>query len=1036
MPWREEFPSRVSVWGLIVLASAGTAIYLFSQQSPPPGQIPSPQTESYLVILGAQDKAGAVWNGNVKVTGSKLIGLRIWRQAKGDSVKGAAWTLSTRKVSSGPSSNGVMAENGVIVTVDAQAADITFDVSVTHKAGTPPVCPQDCFTFHSAQLPFGTSQRFLGGSVYVARTASSTPLATSLEDEDFPSMARSGDDIWLSYVQFVHGDRSLQLGQSIKGPPYPDWVTNGNFSFLARPAGGDQIFAMHYSVSSRTWTGPYPVTAAGEDIARSAVAVDNQMRAWVFYSAQRNNNFDIYARRISAGGSVSSEVRITSLPGTDLNPVAASDATGRVWVAWQGFRAGNLEILAAAQQGDAFSPETIVSTSQASDWDPAIAVSPRGDVAISWDTYDKGDYDVYVRRLSANPPNGISMNPPQAVAASLAFEARSSVAFDPQNRLWIAYETAPQRWGKDFGALDTTGVGLYLDHNIAVRLLDGNTQYATSDDLAKTLPGPPAAQLFTTKPPQPSGSFPDPSLATNRQPNKEPSQEPGFPVLPLNSFPRLAVDPEGTVYLAFRTPAGAALSTDSTTGISVGSIWIERLAYFDGARWNGPGIIAGSDGLLDNRPVIVPLEAGRLLIAQATDHRLSPPPGSIISKDTVNYDIYAQELTVKRSQQSAQLTATPPVVEQPSQDEAAEKAAADALASYRADLGTGQTYQVWRGDFHRHTEISFDGGHDGALSDAYRYMIDVGPLQWGGCCDHDNGGSREYSWWLLQKYTEAYFLGGRYTPMYNYERSVNYPEGHRNVVFAKRGIRPLPRLPLGINPPSDNDTAFFYKYLHFFGGLDAAHTTGTCQGTDWRNNDPQVETSVEIFQGSRQAYEMPNGPRSNSSSDSISGFAGSDCTPISGPPGAGYVSAALDKGYLLGFESSSDHHSTHISYTNLWVSDTSRQGVFDALSKRRVYAATDLILADVRIGNHFMGEVFTVTGQPTISVRLHGTTSFDSAVVVKDGAVVYSTSGASPLVFTWRDTNSQAGKQSYYYVRGVQTNGQVVWTSPMWVTPR
>jgi len=26
------------------------------------------------------------------------------------------------------------------------------------------------------------------------------------------------------------------------------------------------------------------------------------------------------------------------------------------------------------------------------------------------------------------------------------------------------------------------------------------------------------------------------------------------------------------------------------------------------------------------------------------------------------------------------------------------------------------------------------------------------------------------------------------------------------------------------------------------------------------------------------------------------------------------------------------------------------------------------------------------------------------------------------------------GQTSYYYVRGVQTDGQIVWVSPMWVT--
>jgi len=99
-----------------------------------------------------------------------------------------------------------------------------------------------------------------------------------------------------------------------------------------------------------------------------------------------------------------------------------------------------------------------------------------------------------------------------------------------------------------------------------------------------------------------------------------------------------------------------------------------------------------------------------------------------------------------------------------------------------------------------------------------------------------------------------------------------------------------------------------YSYLHFFGGLSAPHTSATDQGTDWRNSDPQVEPFVEIYQGDRQDYEMAGSPRANTSTDSISGFEAS-----------GYVSNALGMGYQLGFEASSDHISTHISFTNIWV---------------------------------------------------------------------------------------------------------------------
>jgi hypothetical protein len=205
--------------------------------------------------------------------------------------------------------------------------------------------------------------------------------------------------------------------------------------------------------------------------------------------------------------------------------------------------------------------------------------------------------------------------------------------------------------------------------------------------------------------------------------------------------------------------------------------------------------------------------------------------------------------------------------------------------------------------------------------------------------------------------------------------------------------------------------------------MSAPHTSATDQGTDWRNNDPQVESFVEIYQGDRQDYEMPGAPRANTSADSISGY-----------EAAGYVSNALGKGYQLGFEASSDHISTHISFTNMWVTAPTRAGILDAMKKRRMYGSTDNIVADFRSGSHFMGEAFTASSAPVFTVRLWGTNTFQSVVVVKDNNVVYSTSGDRAVAFTWQDQTAVKGKTSYYYVRGLQTDGQIVWVSPMWVT--
>jgi hypothetical protein len=195
-------------------------------------------------------------------------------------------------------------------------------------------------------------------------------------------------------------------------------------------------------------------------------------------------------------------------------------------------------------------------------------------------------------------------------------------------------------------------------------------------------------------------------------------------------------------------------------------------------------------------------------------------------------------------------------------------------------------------------------------------------------------------------------------------------------------------------------------------------------GTDWRDNDPDSEPAVEIYQGDRQNYEMPEAPRSNNAQDSIGGWRPK-----------GFVNLALERGYKLAFEASSDHVSTHMSYSNILATAPTREALLDALKKRHVYGATDHILAEYRCGDHIMGDAFSSPTPPVLKVKLAGTAPFSKVVVVKDNVYVYSTEpGTATVDFTWRDANPVKGKTSYYYVRGEQTNGELVWVSPMWIT--
>ena len=506
----------------------------------------------------------------------------------------------------------------------------------------------------------------------------------------------------------------------------------------------------------------------------------------------------------------------------------------------------------------------------------------------------------------------------------------------------------------------------------------------------------------------------------------------------FNNLGRLACDQQGHIWCFTRT------RLNSFRG-PVGSTWASYAAYLDGDHWVGPIMIPHSDNLIYNLPALAAAPQA-LLIAHAADHRMDRFAEFIQSKqggkggnaaldadrDPFDNDIFFSRLQVEGEAPAPVLKVA---VEQPrdnplpSKRTLAEREDVKAIRDYRSKVA-GKELRILRGEFHRHTEISGDGAGDGPLEDMWRYGIDAASMDWLGCGDHDNGNGREYTWWLTQKTTDAFHLPGKFTPMFSYERSVSYPEGHRNCVFAQRGVRTLPRLPISdrkeFGPAPD--TLMLYRYLHLFNGVCASHTSATSMGTDWRNNDPVVEPMVEIYQGARQNYEYPGCPRCPTEADSIGGW-----------EPAGFVNNAFAKGYRFSFESSSDHGSTHISYAMVYAEDATRDAILKAMQQRHTYGATDNIIAETHCKSadgkdHMMGDEFSVKGAPTIEANLIGTMPFAKITVVKDDVEVQvTTPNTKDVHFTWTDPKPEAGKTSYYYIRGEQTNSELVWVSPMWI---
>ncbi len=217
------------------------------------------------------------------------------------------------------------------------------------------------------------------------------------------------------------------------------------------------------------------------------------------------------------------------------------------------------------------------------------------------------------------------------------------------------------------------------------------------------------------------------------------------------------------------------------------------------------------------------------------------------------------------------------------------------IRGYRT-TADGTEYRILREDFHRHTDISNDGAGDGSLEDYYRNMLDAAAMDTGIVGDHNIGGDVEYSWWRTEKSYDVFLIPHRYTPLFGYERSVNYPNGHRNVVFDHRGVRTLPVTPAE-NQGRVNSGTLVYPYLRQNRGICMEHSLATGQGTDWRDNDPDLERLVELYQGYHAAYEYEGGPRAETSGNHL--LVHGSYEP------AGFFWNTLAKGYKLGVQASS-----------------------------------------------------------------------------------------------------------------------------------
>ena len=924
-----------------------------------------------LILFGVGDPAGTVWDGNLSIRGGEILSLDPHRQEPPDRIlPQGGWRLRTQAVR-------ILLRSGVVPMPTPQFGQAVLakglwirgsgsaaEVAVTTDQGD--------FSFRPMSMEFGPWAKRLGGRIAIQRTPPATDLSgTELRQHDSPALAAdSNGNIFTTWYSYHDRREELNFRRYHEG----------------------------------RWSRLIPVGRAAEDLWRPQIAIDSDDKPWLIYSQRPPSdgpgNWDIYAMAWE-DDEWGRQFRLTHNPLPDIEPHVARSRDGTIYVVWQSLVGRHSQIRLKYLRDGRWSETVSVTNSDANDWAPSVAAAPDGSAWVSWDRYRRGSggsYDVHARSFSPGGGLGEKLE----VATTTRFEAHSSIAVDPQGRPWIAWETSGVHWGKDLGrglGDRQPGTSLGDTRRIEIVCYDGGNWQA------------PAAVGF---------------------------DDPLAPGTTGESRPQLFFDPDGNLWMSFKRRY-------SRQSYRPTSYWESFLTRLDGSGWTAPVTLPMSWARKSTRMGMAVAD-GRLWAFWPHESRR----WSFASRPRLNR-VVAGSLTLPGPGSAPRLEPYRPAPGESRPDShPTEVDDVRFIRNYRTEVA-GRTLRIVRGDLHRHTELSQDVGgmSDGTLPEFYRYMIDAADMDFGASTDHQAGGT---DFWnaMTQKLADMYHFPDRFSTLYGYERNPGNPFGHRNLIYTHRDypivpffIPAHPRFLLPDSPDGElltfssmgfgsgvrNETKLMYDVARRTNGLAIPHTSGTnSMGTDWRDNDPEVDTVAEIYQGARQNYEHKNAPRGIRD--------GEEAAAAGGFQEPGMLWNAWTKGYRIGVIASSDHFSTHISYAMVYTPGTDRESIHDSIRSRHTYGATDNIVLEFRVGSAFMGDEVAVDEPQRILVRVRGTDRIAAVHLIRDAGYIYKDEPGRPETeFEYVDTDAGPGEH-WYYVRVEQEDGELAWSSPIWVSQR
>lgn len=668
-----------------------------------------------------------------------------------------------------------------------------------------------------------------------------------------------------------------------------------------------------------------------------------------------------------------------------ISPQLAADSAGTLYLVYQSADRdhGAFTIYLRRLRDGEWSEPAVVSDTTGNNWCPALTCCSDGRIAVAWDGHAAGSYDVYLRFVETD----LTMHPTMRLTDDEAFAAHANLSPAPNGAVWVAWNRGTAEWGKD-------------NHPYRKgRIFENNYLHARRFiEVRRVLP----ERVLPV--------FPD--VQCDVLDMALPGQH--------HERPRLLSMPNGLLCMGFRYNQG-----EPTGGHRNEKRWQTMLTWYDGRSWSGPVEMESAHGLSTGGIALSASHGGNLLVAASGERETT-------SK---------QDLETRVWQYRCPLPTLEPTPADPPIEAGRYPVTAKLERPQRHSTShRGRTYQLYFGDTHRHTELSFCRcSIDGSLEEVFRYARDAAGMDFAMSADHDHQEKSPDLWMEVMQAADRFNVPGHFSTFFGYEWIGGADNRrHRNVISTQR-VPPPPFEPdLFVETErrgrvGHRDVRGLWGTLERGKAITVAHHTACPMSLLWGSDpgeaaDPELESLVEIFQASRGSSEFVGAPTLCNHFDRSGQYRGSFTIE------EGTVATALAQGLRMGFIASSDHMSTHQSYACVYATENTRAALMEAMIARRTYAASDRIQCEFRLGSAFMGEAVGAEGESMkTQIRFVGTGPIREVMLLRDCEPYLTWTPDTEELEIEQTLPTSECKGHYFYARMIQKDTNLAWSSPIWI---